>query len=158
MVFAVEVRDVWSPKLFGLGTLLLDPVGNLVKHIAAEFPDVQVLRTTDGKFSLADWAVGGAEQVPGVAILGDGRIVRVLDVTFDLHYLWNIFLLVVRMGKRRCQKANAENEDGFVSHCVDLSPEQGAGTFRRCTISEIVYCRLGSGVDARTVCTRSPSC
>ena len=45
---------------------------------------MKILGAADGKLSFSDRTIGGPEQIPGVAVLGDGRIVGIFDVAFDL--------------------------------------------------------------------------
>ena len=98
MEFAVEIRNVGGPEFFGGGTFFFDPVGNFVEDGAATVPEVEILRTTDRKFTVANGAVGGAEEIPGVAILGDGGIVDELDVAFDVDGLGGVWRIVFGFG------------------------------------------------------------
>ena len=84
MKLSVEVGNVGGPEFFGGRTLFRDPLGNLFENRTAQSPMMQIVGTADGEFSFSVWSIGGPEQVPGIAILGDGRIVGVFDVTFKL--------------------------------------------------------------------------
>jgi hypothetical protein len=48
---------------------------------------MEILRTTYGEFSFSVRPIGGTEQIPGITILGDGRIVGIFDVAFELQGL-----------------------------------------------------------------------
>lgn len=69
MVLTSKKRDVRRPQVLCARAFLLDPVGYVVKNVAAPFPLVQILRAADGNLSICLPPGGGAEQVPGLALL-----------------------------------------------------------------------------------------
>src|SRR5215475_7018574 len=73
VIFAVEIGDVWRPQFTRFGALLLDPFRNLWKNAATTLPLMEILRATNGEFTISDRAVGSSKQIPGVSVFNDGR-------------------------------------------------------------------------------------
>src|SRR5258707_10078806 len=105
MVFTIEIRNVRRPQLPGLRALFLDPFRNLIKNLAAEFPLVQVWRTTNWKLPISVRPVRSSEQIPSIAVLNDGGVVHIFGVPADRDAL--------RRGRRLAQqgRGNANSQE-----------------------------------------------
>src|SRR6266576_5113448 len=121
MELAVEIGNVGSPQLLGSGTLLLDPLRYPREHIAAALPLVQIVRATNGKFACTLRAVIRAKHIPGIAVLGDRRIVGVLDIAIDLQ---DNGLLFRRGGARSKQQPEQEGGNQRAIHGFSSSEER----------------------------------
>jgi len=74
MKLSVEVGNVWSPEFLGGRTRCRIQSGIFRKPNRRGASDGDP-ETTYGEFSFSVRPIGGTEQIPGITILGDGRIV-----------------------------------------------------------------------------------
>lgn len=75
---------------------------------------VKVLGAANGKLARALGAVVGAEQVPGVSVFDDRRIVGVLDVAFELEDVGSV-VCAGELGSER-KKRQSEKEVKHTNH------------------------------------------
>jgi hypothetical protein len=73
------IGDVRRPKVYGSRAVLVNPIGNLVEDVAAEFPLPQVRRAAHLELAAVVGSAGG-EDVPGIASLDDRGVVRFPEV------------------------------------------------------------------------------
>src|SRR4029453_15317078 len=73
---AVVLDELGRPEVVDAGDGVVDPRRLLVPDLAFVPPRLPVLRGTDLHVAVGDRAVAGRVHVPGVAVLGQGRVVR----------------------------------------------------------------------------------
>src|ERR1700722_2224192 len=154
VIFTVEVRNVRRPQFFCFRALLDNPVRDFLEHRSAGTPVMQVLRASNRQLSIAVRTVGGSKQIPGVAILGDRRIVNELHVAINFNDLRRVCgsRVIARMGDRsernNCYPKNQGTDGSLESHLSDLvnKNDPHTGVRNRDRLANVYHARIYAGL------------